>query len=273
MLKEEQKVNAKPQYENPKALPLSKIKMAHSVFQPRQFEEGTMNNSEDHICNLVQAINNEPTHTLDAITVWWSGSCWRVIDGHHRTLAYSRAEKHYPKLKGLMIPVVTFKGDLFQALAEATKVNAKDKLAMSTSDKYNRAWKLTVLEQYTKSYLASTCKVGTTTISRMRNVLKDIQENIPKNFYAYALSMTWEEAMGYGKEDRVIDDAWERKLALNWSKRLGKAFGSKAVDLPTIFAMAIDLYSARLTSNLMEHYGVYSDDSELEPQVEPHDDF
>jgi hypothetical protein len=254
LLLEEQKVNSKPTHENPKALPLNKIRMAHSVFQPRQFENGTMGNSEDHIRNLMDAIRNEPSNTLDPITVWWSGEEWRVIDGHHRTLAYSRVVKANPKLKGLMIPVIVYKGTLWEALAEATRLNSKDKLPMNKSDKYNRAWKLTVLEQYSKNSLAMICKVSTTTISRMRNVYSEMQKKTPQQCKKYSLGLTWEEAQKYGQEDRVIDDEWERKMALEWSKRLGRAFGTKAATQPNIFAKAIGLYSENLENNLMEWY-------------------
>ncbi len=81
----EVEMNNLPPENNPEALHLESIRMAHSVFQPRQFEEGTMSASGSHIQNLVEAIFNEPSHTLDPITVWWSGNTWRVIDGAHNS--------------------------------------------------------------------------------------------------------------------------------------------------------------------------------------------
>ena len=45
--------------------------------------------------------------------VWWSGKCWRVIDGHHRFLAYKQAagdSKHPLDIDA--VPVEVFEGDL-----------------------------------------------------------------------------------------------------------------------------------------------------------------
>lgn len=268
MLIKEQEGNQRPTQENPKVLPLSVIRMAHSVFQPRQFEEGTMSSSEEHIRTLTTAIGNEPSHTLDPITVWWSGTCWRVIDGHHRTLAYSRAVKIHPKQKNVLIPVNIFKGNLWEAIAEATRLNSKDKLPMNRSDKYNRAWKMTVIDQYPKHKLASICKIGTTTIARMRNIYTEIKAKRQNRHFEYAVGLTWEEAQHFGKEDRVIDDSWESKLANEWSKRFGKTFGYKLAEHPKIAAMALELYSEKLVAGLVEEWGNYDDE---EVTLEPND--
>ena len=89
LIKETQ-ANKRPPQDDPKRIHLEKIRMAHSVFQPRQFLEGSVGHSEEHIQKLVEAIFNEPSHTLDTITVWWSGEKWRVIDGAHRLITYRR---------------------------------------------------------------------------------------------------------------------------------------------------------------------------------------
>ena len=260
MLIKEQEGNKQPTKENPNFLPLSVIRMAHSVFQPRQFEEGTMSASEEHIRTLTTAIFNEPSHTLDPITVWWSGTCWRVIDGHHRTLAYSRAEKINSKQKSILIPVNIFKGNLWEAIAEATRQNSKDKLPMNKSDKYNRAWKMTVIDQYSKNQLAAICKISTTTIARMRSIYAEIKSKYEYGHYDYALGLTWEKAQQFGKEDRIIDDSWELKLANDWSKRIGKTFGYTLVKQPRIAAMALELYSEKLVAGLVEEWKNYDDE-------------
>jgi hypothetical protein len=253
MLEVEQKLNLKSPQDNPKVIPLKHIRTAHSVFQPRQFEDGLMASSEEHVRGLLEAIHNEANHALDPITVWWSGKSWYVIDGHHRLLAYLRyeaQEKHSP----VRVPVVIFRGSVYEAIAESVRLNSKDKLPMSKSDKSNRAWKLVVLEKTSKQTIARICGIGTSTVGRMRNVLAQYKIDYPTNHQSIALNMTWEEAYKNNLGERVIDDSWIRKQAQEWSKRLGRAFGMKASTQPAIFAMAIEIYSGKLKEGLLEEW-------------------
>lgn len=259
LLESEIEENLKPPIDDPKELPLEDIKTAHSVFQPRQVEEGYESGcNEDHIRNLIEAIFNEPLGVLDPIDIWWSGKYWRVLNGHHRLLAYARVKK-MGKLKAPLIPVKLFKGNLSQAIAESIRLNSKDTLMMSKSDKLNRAWFLTCLEKYSKNEISRICKVGTSTISRMRERLRELMAmerfkefGVGKNA---ALGMSWEEAQDYLKPkiDRGSDD-WQEKIALDWSRRLGKTFGTKLATQPEITARALELYSEKLTEDLACHW-------------------
>lgn len=253
MLKVEQELNPKSPQENPKVILLKHIRTAHSVFQPRQFEDGLMASSEEHVRGLLEAIHNESNHLLDPITVWWSGKSWYVIDGHHRLLAYSRYEaqgKHSP----VRVPVVIFRGSVYEAIAESIRLNSRDKLPMSKSDKSNRAWKLVVLEKTSKQIISRICGIGTSTVGRMRNVLTQYKTDYPTNHQTIALSKSWEEAYRSNLGERVIDDTWIRRQAQEWAKRLGRAFGKKASAQPNIFAMAIEIYSEKLKEELLEEW-------------------
>lgn len=263
---EETQANKRPPQDDPKTINLEQIRMAHSVFQPRQFLEGSVGYSEEHIQKLVEAIFNEPSHTLDPITVWWSGEKWRVIDGAHRLIAYRRV-KSQKKLKNLMIPVKVFIGTLYQAIEESVKLNSKDKLQMTKSDKANSAWRMTILEKHSKKQIHVICKVGLSTVSRMRNVLVKMKEKFLDGFLKKALSYTWEDAQRFDQREVTIDESWEDKLAKNWSRRLAREFGMKAATQPIAFAKAIEIYSSKLPMNLAEYWGYkeykeYKDDEE-----------
>ncbi len=250
----ETEVNKRPPQDDPETIHLEQIRMAHSVFQPRQFLEGSVGYSEDHIQKLVEAIFNEPSHTLDPITVWWSGEKWRVIDGAHRLIAYRRVQSK-AKLKNPLIPVRVFTGHLYQAIEESVKLNSKDKLQMTKSDKANSAWRMTVLDKHSKKQIHIICKVGISTVSRMRNVVVKMKEKFLDDFLNKALSYTWEKAQRFDMEQINRDDSWEDKLAKNWSRRLAREFGMKAASQPTAFAKAIEIYSSRLPMNLAEYWG------------------
>jgi hypothetical protein len=259
----ETEVNKKPPKDDPGIIHLEQIRMAHSVFQPRQFLDGSVGYSEEHIQKLVEAIFNEPSHTLDPITVWWSGEKWRVIDGAHRLIAYRRV-KSKGKLKNPLIPVKVFIGNLYQAIEESIKLNSKDKLPMTKSDKANSAWRMTVLDKHSKKQIHMICKVGISTVSRMRNVLVKFKEKFHEKYFDEALSSTWENAQRFDQEEVTRDESWEDKLAKNWSRRLAREFGMKAASQPAAFAKAIEIYSSNLPINLAEYWGYkeFKDDEE-----------
>ena len=163
LLEKELKSGKKPLYDNPLLIPIKHISTAQSLLQPRGLND--VSSSEEHIKVLVKAIeNNKPSHTLDPITVWWSGSCYRVIDGHHRLEAYKRVVNN-KIIKIPLIPVQLFEGSLKQAILESTRLNSKDKLAMTSDDKFERAWRLVCLENYTIKETAIVCGIGGATVS------------------------------------------------------------------------------------------------------------
>ncbi|MFD2190014.1 hypothetical protein [Pistricoccus aurantiacus] len=255
----------------PKELPLDEIRMRHSVFQPRDFESTAQ--SEDHVRTLTEAIRNEPNNRLDPVTVWWSGKHWTVLNGHHRILAYDRLKRkpwkqHQPngrKSSRWMVPVRCFKGTLQQALIEATRENSKDHLSMTKDEKFNQAWKFTALyPEMSKATVAGACKVSSRTVANMRSQLKIIQESEPEDWQSEALGMTWKEAQQFGKTKPDHGDDWMEKQALEWSQRLGKAFGTKLATQPEIAARALELYSERLAEQLAEHWRG-PEDEDLEP--------
>jgi hypothetical protein len=256
--------------ENLSELPINQIRMRHSVFQPREFDNTA--ESESHVHVLMSAIKAEPLNRLDPVVVWWSGKYWTVLDGHHRLVAYERVRKSGFKQyqsdgnqsQRWRVPVKRFKGTLQKALIEATRANSKDKLPMTQEDKMNRAWILTVAcEDLSKQAVANSCKIGSRTVARMRTKLKEIQENEPENWRSEALSMSWRDAQRYGeRSEKDYDDSWEERLAMDWQRRLGKTFGKKLAEQPEVTARALQLYSERLSEELGRQ--LYNPDDELE---------
>lgn len=258
---EEGKEENPPLDPQPLILPLKSIYIEETLFQPRQFLEDSGAASEDHTTKLTEALCNEASKTLDAITVWWSGRRWYVLDGAHRFKAYHRAKR----LKGLTtasIPVEVFSGNLYQALAECARLNSKDKLPMTKSDKLNRAWKLTVLNQHSKREIHSICKVGTTTVSRMRNLLLKIKEQKPQIHADTILNMSWEDAQRSDRPEIAYNESWIERIAIEWAERLAKSFGTKAAKQPEIFAKAIELYSEKLPKSLVQNWWELTENTE-----------
>lgn len=257
LIEQETRENLKPSIDDPKELPLEEIKLAHSVFQPRKMFEGQETGcNEEHLRVLVEAIHNEPSHKLDPITVWWSGKYWRVIDGNHSYLAYQRVQ-NLGKLKIKTVPVKTFKGNLREAIAESTRLNSKDKLALTREEKMNRAWIMVCLCDYSKNEIARTCKVATTTVARMRLKLGEIRDHFKdrNEWKSIAMGLPWDDAKKLLQAERTpVDDSWQEKLALDWSRRLAKTFGKKFAELPNVSARALEMYSEKMVESFCEQW-------------------
>ncbi|WP_281926555.1 ParB/Srx family N-terminal domain-containing protein [Roseibium album] len=110
-----------------------------SLFQQRSIKDRAIT-SRRHVEALGKIIedNRESlTGGLDPITVWNSGARYYVIEGHHR----ARAFQHKDWKKSLM-EFRLFVGSLDDALLQTLRVNSKDKLSMSKSEKTDAAWRL-----------------------------------------------------------------------------------------------------------------------------------
>jgi hypothetical protein len=245
-----------PQPDDPTELPVGDIRFAHLVFQPRSFE-GNRADSEDHIRTLMAAIRDTPGHILDPITVWWSGTRWLVIDGHHRMVAYGRLRTDKDKpLVVSTLPVVVFKGTLQEAITEAVRMNSRDKLNMSKAEKLERAWKLTVMDHpsegtMSRAEVAKATGVSEPTISNMRKELRSLLEKKPT---ANPVELSWDDVKRGQKQAIDRDEKWLDKQAKEWAKRLAKTFGKKMAVNPAITARAIEMYSEKLPVRLLESW-------------------
>jgi ParB-like chromosome segregation protein Spo0J len=206
---------------------------------------------------LTNAIFAASGRGLEPITVWWSGRAWYLIDGHHRSEAYARANKS--KVKGWVgkVPVQVFSGTLLEAVIEATRLNAKDKLPMQPEDKLNRAWLFVVMDEgMSRQKIATVCTVGTNTVSRMRRRLKELQELReldPEDFPEDFSSWTWKEALEDSRAVKNYDDDWREKQSQEWARRLSRTFGDKLASQPEVFLKALEMHSPRFVSWLEEY--------------------
>lgn len=240
-LKEELRTG-KPQPDKPTSLPLKSIRFASLVFQPRLFD-GNRADSVAHVETLKDAVRAK--QQLPPLTVWWSGKSWRVLDGHHRMMAYQQLAKD--KRKPLLVhsvPVVVFDGTLNQAIAHATECNSRDKLPMTKNDKLDRAWKLVALQDpsLSRETIAHQAGVSDRTVGNMRSELSRFLNERPDD---NPLDWTWDEVKS-GKAKAEKDESWAEQEAQRWAKRLLREFGPKIGRHPDILARAIEITSDKL---------------------------
>lgn len=255
----------------PTALPVTRIEFGGSALQPRDFGNDRVR-SEVHTRTLTEAVKSTPGHCLEAVTVWWTGEAWAVVDGHHRVTAYRRAFAELTKkrrttgkpFRAPSVPVKVFSGSVAAAVREAGAQNSRDKLAMTKAEKLQRAWLLVMLDDpdISKSGIAAATGVSDRTVATMRSRMKEISdmpaEERDGHLGCSLLDSLWEDVKGR-REMAEPDDwgKWEEEQAQRWARELGKAFGSRPTELPNIFARAIAIYSDALPGRMVR--GAWSD--------------
>lgn len=265
MLKREGAENPKPRPHvdrtvSPVMLPRGSIGVANSVFQPR-LGHGAMAESRAHVAVLAEAIRRSPSHLLDPILVWWSGTKWRVVDGHHRLMAYNQVSDTQQQNAAKrcipidLVPVEIFDGTLDEAILESASRNSRDKLRMTKRDKLERAWKLTASGERTIPQIATATGVSQRTVGTMRKTIEDLKKIDDGGFAGpgvEALAVSWEQAKKLATGSREIDDTWIEKQAQDWADRLIKTFGHKLAQNPETTLKALELYSERLPERMAQ---------------------
>lgn len=243
------KPTATPPKEHPRYLERRQISRMVSVFQPRTLD-GRLAEDEIHLKELQDAIGDpEKPKLLDAITVWWGGDRYYVIDGHHRLIAYERIG-----FKG-GIPVEVFEGTLDEAMARSAALNSKNRLPMRQEDKLNHAWKLVLVSSLSKRKIVEACAVSNGSVGHMRSVKTRLLMD-PAKTLQDLYEMTWMQARmdAAGKlTDTPIDpDAALKKRAERYAKSLAQAVKDRPFVDPEGFALAMRMLDARLPSMLMQ---------------------
>lgn len=253
----------------PTELPLASIRRWPMVFQHRTFLGYA---SESHIRTLATAIKKSKSKSLDPILVWWDGKDWTCVDGHHRHAAYTLAEvgSEHP------VPVEVFQGTLGQAMGAAASANTRNKLAMSSVEKSNAAWRIVAMTDMSKSEAASAAGVSESTVANMRKVFNQLEAKVNAALDELSISphgnfrdLNWEQAkrLAEGRDEVDFDrEEANEKKASDMALALRKAIGKEGWKQPEILARALELYDGRLPEQLADFWGNQdgSEEDELE---------
>jgi hypothetical protein len=261
-------------------LPLEEIGAIPELFQSRDMRHDQLQ-STYHIESLVKAIDANETHTLDPVTIWWTGDSWVVIDGHHRLDAYRAYQETLKKPKvhtghhrhmsdksvnipAAHVPVSVFKGTVLEATLYSTATNSQDKLPMSKDSKLTRAWQLVTIEWkgLTLKSIARCCAIHNRSVSNMRLLWNKAQKTHSTEELDELRSLSWKQARHWNKDAQ--ETPWgnaEREAEINRIRdTLVKSFGKTLHAKPSLFAEALERYSPAFASDVFLH---------LTPQMVP----
>jgi ParB-like chromosome segregation protein Spo0J len=247
-----QLATGKPQpHKLPSSLSLGKIKVIPEVFQHRKHVPWK---SEPHIKTLAKVIASN--QSIEPITVWWGGKHWICIDGHHRLEAYKVADSSL-----LEIPVRVFEGTIDEALKEAAAGNSRDKLGMTSSEKLDAAWRLTISsDTLSKADVVKATGVSEGSVAAMRRAKNHLLADRPNRDLS---EMNWLSArdLANGKEVEAIN--WDEKLEKDAEKLaaiLAKNLPPDTRKSPELFARAIEIYDTRMADALSEYWNTHENE-------------
>jgi len=239
------------------------IHVASAVFQWRQPKRNQLP-SDDHILGMAKSVH-ENRKPLPPILVFPLDSGFYVVDGHHRLAAYDTAAWDQD------IPAHIFQGSLEDAYRAALRRNSRDKLPMSSSDKFNAAWTLVKLNdpRDSRAVIVDLTGVGKGTVDNMRSVwrtLNDGKHGEPEELRA----LSWPQARrrAEGHEDYKELDDWREQKANDIVAALERAkLDGRLTRDPDITALALAKLADGLPAALMAEWS-----EEPERPFDPHED-
>lgn len=238
-----------PQYLCPE-----EIRLCKPVFQHRQPLDHV---SQAHIRELAKT--PQRGKDLDPITVWWDGKWWACIDGHHRLAAYQLAGKGHHA-----IPVEVFSGPLEAAIARAAEGNTRDKLPMSSREKTETAWRLTLAEtSFSKAKVAELSGASARTVATMREVRAKLIQLHPERDLS---ELGWNRARMLAKGEEAEEINWDDRIeqeAREFANLLAKHLGKRGHQRREAFARALEIYDDGLPAFLRGHWAT-DDDEEID---------
>jgi hypothetical protein len=245
---------------NPTTLSVRRIKTKEDIFQHRNVKGWI---SEPHIEKLTKILDGCPLAQLDPITVFWTGNAWCCIDGHHRLAAYRKTSM--PR----EVPVQVFEGTLQEAIIRSLESNSKDKLPMTSQEKSDSAWRLTVcFPNMPKRALSAASGVSERTIAYMRETREALKQG---NFKGELSELSWQAARlatkGISMDGDTLDDHIQRR-AQALADRLTRHFGGHLNQDPSILARALSICNESLPRRLTD---AWAQDGELETEEELED--
>ena len=116
---------------------------------------------------------------------------------------------------------------------------ALEHLTKSTVNKLDRCWRMTLLNNHSVEQLALATGAGTTTITRMRKTLRDLQKYQKKDWFDLAWNLGWKEVQSLRPVDLPKDLTWEKLAVIDLRKKAIAICGSQPEVIQRLFALAM----------------------------------
>lgn len=229
----------------------NEISLLPELFQPREFSFGMYEVDRKHVQDLLQRI--ERKGELDPVLVLRTQNRWLCVDGHHRLAAYKRARWTQP------INCEWFPGTVREAIDESLRRNEVAKLKIATIDRFEAAWKRTVLQWGSKSEVVRLTGVSEGVVAMMRRVKRAyeagdaVSKKLQKMVGSDLGRVKWRQIraayLGLEYHHTSIDDQ-----AAILARRISNRLTNLLSRSPVVTARALAIYDANLPEALIREF-------------------
>jgi hypothetical protein len=245
------------------------VRTRAELFQPRRFSEGLREVDAKHVKDLSVRIGKKGE--LDPIIIIKIGGQWVCVDGHHRLAAYRAV-----KWKGT-IACEWFPGTVAEATDVSLLKNEVAKLPIRQADRFEEAWRRTVMGRGSKSQVVAITGVSDGTVALMRRIwksyrtqdvpgkrLKELRGDITEELWEYT-RMSWLGIEGGDFDAGIALQARAARLARQMSNRLTNSLSKDAETT----ARALYIYDQTLCAPLaLELLKVVKQEGDAEVDLE-----
>ncbi|MTK63867.1 MAG: nuclease [Methanobacterium sp.] len=236
--------------ELPECLPINAIRRVPELFQPRGERE-----DEHHLGELVRAIGIHGM--LDPVEVIQIGQDAYLVDGHHRVTAYGMAKVAEP------VPVVYFMGTIEEAVLKAGQANNKAKLPMTTRERMDYAWRLVLMDKYSKRQIVEAAGTSDRQVANMRQAMGKLGKGATSFTHWRAAQRAADDKDGHQMTPEQRAD-WVEQRAGELADKLARTFSNKLSENIEITARALERYFGRRLGEIAGEMGFYPRDCDEE---------
>ncbi|WP_298623058.1 hypothetical protein, partial [uncultured Zoogloea sp.] len=150
------------------------------------------------------------------------------------------------------------------AIARAAEGNTRDKLPMSSREKTETAWRLTLAEtSFSKAKVAELSGASARTVATMREVRAKLIQLHPERDLS---ELSWNRARMLAKGEEAEEINWDDRIeqeAREFANLLAKHLGKRGHQRREAFARALEIYDDGLPAFLRGHWAT-DDDEEID---------
>jgi hypothetical protein len=204
----------------------SSIMTLDNLFQPRRITNW-------HVDDLVRAVKSK--RVITPLLVLRIGERGYLLDGHHRLAAYRTVDKAQGCVS--RVPCEFWDGTIAGAVLEARRRNSETKLAMTTTQKLDDAWKLVKMVRageskteyhFSKAEIVAASDVARGTVTNMRKALETLGREAARPIAVWELARKLaSDKTGAGTMTPDELEERKRQMVEDWVGRLRRTFGQR----------------------------------------------
>lgn len=196
----------------------------------------------EHVDTLVRVLANGAK--LPPLSVLEAGGRLFLVDGQYRLAAHTAYAARFGRTRH-KVAVAYFEGSPEQAFLSATARNGSHGIPLTSAQRSNAAWRMTLMGGLTRSQINEATLVSPRRLTDMNRVKAELGERAPR-FAAWLAALgEVRGARDWGGLSEDDIDARHDEEALDMANRTTRVCGASLVDKPEVLARMVEILAGR----------------------------